>query len=245
MSWTNYTDKLKRYFPFSQTEWKNFSLLVLACAVIWSFTQWGTANFDLALGLKNLLAAVVIAAVVIFLHHAAQRLYGIWFGYRIEHKIWWAGLLAGILSLILSNGKVIIFAASVMQAHFLPAHRLGTFRYGPSLQQLGLVAFVGPIFPVIIALLLYLLLPVKFLADLLSFSIVFGVYNLLPVPPLDGFHVFAGSRLAYGATYAFITSALFGFLIVYFLTSVGFWLSVLAGIAVGVLGWIAYVVMDL
>ncbi len=248
MSWANYQDKVRRYFPFSNTEWKNFGVLVFVFALMWSFDRWGTTTFDAQEGIKNFLIAAITIGVVVFVHHAAQRLLGIWYGYRIEHKIWWIGLIAGMLITVLTFGdrSFFIFAASVMQAHFMPAHRLGTFRYGPSLRQIGSSAFVGPIAAVTVSFLLYLIAPSVF-RDMLDFSLYFGLFNLLPIPPLDGFQVFVGTRAAMsgGFWYKFLISAGIGFFLVYFLTGLGLWWSLALATIIGIGGWLALEAFDL
>jgi len=70
MSWANYQDKVRRYFPFSNTEWKNFGLLVFVFALMWSFDRWGGATFDAAEGVKNFLIAAVTIGIVVFVHAA-------------------------------------------------------------------------------------------------------------------------------------------------------------------------------
>jgi hypothetical protein len=238
MSWANYKDKVRKYFPFSKTELNSFIMLVLVFAFIWSFTEWGTANFEFTTGLKNFVWSALIIAVIVFVHHSAQRLYGIFFGYRIEQKIWWAGLLAGILGVILSNGKVIILAASAMQAHFLPHHRLGEWRYGPGLFQIGLVAFAGPVASVVIAFILQLIAPSIF-SGMFEFSLLFALYCIIPIPPLDGVHVFAASRI-YGFVFIFALFTMLAFLLLYFIAQLSIIWSLILAIVIGFACWLVF-----
>jgi hypothetical protein len=237
MSWANYKDKVRRYFPFSDTEWKNFGLLVLVFAFLFSFDQWGTTTFNLKSGIVHFLIAIIIVGVSVFVHHAAQRLYGIWFGYRIEHRVWWVGLLAGMLGAVLSNGGVTIFAASAMQAHFLPSHRLGAFRFGPSLWQLGLVAFAGPLACVIVGFLAYGIAPSIF-TEFLKFNLYFAAYCMIPLPPLDGVHVFAASRIS-SFIFTFLAAAVAGFVLVYFIAGIALLWSLLLAVFIGLAVWLA------
>lgn len=243
MSWANYQDKVRRYFPFSNTEWKSFILMVVVFAFMWSFNRWGGATFDAKVGMKNLVLALITVGVVVFVHHAAQRLLGLWYGYRIEHKVWWAGLLAGLLLTVLTFGDstFFVFAASVMQAHFMPVQRLGAFRYGPGLRQIGSTAFAGPIAAVAVSFLLFLIAPDVF-KDMLNFSLYFGIYSMLPIPPLDGFQVFVGTRSAMAGAfwYTFLLAGGIGFFLVYFLTGIGTLWSLLSAVFIGLFGWFAF-----
>ncbi len=245
MSWANYADKVRRYFPFSQTELKDFVLLVVVFAFMWSFTQWGGTVFDVRDGFKNLLVALVLVGVSVFVHHAGQRLAGLWFGYRVENKVWWIGLLAGLFALVLSNGRILIFAASALQAHLMPAHRLGMHRYGPSFRQIGAVSFMGPITAVVVAFFTHSIFQMPWSQQFLAFNLLFGLYQMLPIPPLDGFHVFVGARTGYGSSFAytFTVSAFLGFFLVYYLAELGFFWSFLLALAAGFFGWFVFDVL--
>ncbi len=242
MSWTNYADKVRRYFEFSMNEWQQFAILVIAFAFMFSFTQWGTASFDAEEGLKNFLIAFVLVSVSVFVHHAAQRLLGVHYGYRIEHRIWWIGLFVGLLTLLLTNGRVMLFAASALQAHFLPVHRLGKMRYGPSLRQIGMVALIGPMAAVVFAFLLHYLWPIPTFSKLLMFNLLFAGYQMLPIPPLDGVHVFVGAKTSTGGgfTYAFTVAAFLAFFLLYFSAGLSLLWSIVLAVIVGVVGALAF-----
>lgn len=241
MSWNNYKDKVNRYFGFSKVELNNFIVTVLIFAFMFSFTQWGAVEFDAQEGVRNLIGAILIVGVSLFIHHGAQRLLGLWYGYRIEHRIWWTGLLIGLLALMLSNGRAVIFAASGMRAHFMPAHRLGAFRYGPSLRQIGAIAFSGPIAMVLVAFLLYAIAP-SFFVNYLTFNLLFALYNMLPIPPLDGLQVFVGTRVSMGGifAYTFTVSAFAGFVLVFFFGGFSFLVSLLLAFLTGLAGWFMF-----
>ncbi len=245
MSFANYVDKVKRYFEFSMTEWKRFAILVIVFAFMLSFTQWGTEQFDAEEGVKNFVIALVLVGASVFVHHAAQRLWGVRQGYRIEHRVWWIGLFVGLLVLLLSNGRILIFAASAMQAHFLPVHRLGKMQSGPSLRQIGATALAGPVAALVFAFILYSIAPIPTFSRLLTFTMLFAAYQMIPLPPLDGVHVFVGARTGYGSSfvYIFTVSAFLGFFLMRFLAQLSFFWSFVLALMVGVLGWIVFYVL--
>ncbi|MGH9424717.1 MAG: hypothetical protein ACRD2L_00175 [Terriglobia bacterium] len=242
MSWANYKDKVSRYFPFSNTEWKHFIIVVLVFALMFSFTEWGVERFDAKLGFRNFAIAIFIVGLTVFVHHAAQRLWGIRKGYRIENKVWWPGILIALLITFLTNGKVLLFFATAMQAHFLPTHRLGSFRYGPSIRQIGAAAFAGPIACVLIGFILYVLGPTAMATKFFTFSLLFAGYNMLPIPPLDGFLVFVGAKNSYGGTFTYTSTVagFLGFFALYFLAALSFWWSFVLALIVGFFGWFVF-----
>lgn len=237
-------DLVSRYFWFTPVELRDFVLLVLVFAFQWSFTQWGTVSFDAVAGLRNLLLALVLVGVSVFAHHAAQRLVGFGYGYRVEHRVSLSGLLVGLVALLLSNGRLLVFAASSMRVHFLPYHRLGRFRYGPSLEQIGIVALAGPVAGVILSFVAYLLSPALF-SGFFSFNLLFAFYSMLPIPPLDGFHVFVGARtgLLGSFVYLFTVFAIIGFFLAYFLGGFGIFWSIVAAVVAGFVGWFVFDVL--
>lgn len=240
VSWPDYKDKLARYFRFSRTELNGLIVLIIVFAFIYSFTRWGEQAFSLQAGLKNLLFALIIVGLSVMIHHSAQRMVGLWYGYRIEHRVWWMGLIIGLLAVVLSNGKVLIFVGSTLFAHFMPAHRIGKFRFGPSTRQIGASAFAGPLACVVISFFLALAFPSPFFNDFLNFNLLFAIYNMLPIPPLDGFLVYAGSKSPQGGGfwYKYSVSGIIAFFFIYFLTGLGFWWSLLLAALIGFAGWL-------
>ncbi len=207
----NYGDKVKRFFRFTKEEYRDFICLVILFGFILSFTQWGTVAFDAAAGFKSWLIACFIVALGLFVHHAAQRLIALYWGFRAQQKIWLPGLALGLVLVFLSNGNVMLFTATRTFIHVLPVHRLGKYRYGPNLRAYGSVCMFGPLANVLFAAVAYVLsyaIPGRFLMDLAMFSLVLGLWNALPIPPLDGGKMFYASRLIYswwaGAVLGFI-----------------------------------------
>ena len=99
MGWSNFVDKLQKYFWFQKYELRGFFITVLVLAFIFSFTEWGADAFDWREGIFNLSSALFIVVVSVFIHHSVQRIVALYFGFRAEHILWWQGLT---FSLILS-----------------------------------------------------------------------------------------------------------------------------------------------
>lgn len=124
MNWRNYKDKLKKYFWFSREELTHFGIVVLVLALIYSWNDWGTDTFDIAFGFKNLLIAILLIGITVFVHHSGQRLYALARGFRAEQKLWWHGLLIALILVMLTNGKFKFFSrhrhASLYDAYSPP-----------------------------------------------------------------------------------------------------------------------------
>jgi len=202
MSLRNYLDKVRRYFWFSKKELGGFVLVVLTLGFITSFTKWGGVQFDARVGVWNWFVAALIFVVVVFVHHAGQRLMGLAVGLRVEHEVWWQGVIAGVILALVSNGRVKFLAATRAFEHFMPVHRLGAFRYGPNVKVIAKITMAGPLANVVCASVVKYIESAGWISsvigDQLFFANVwFAFWNLLPIPPIDGSKIMYASRFQY------------------------------------------------
>jgi len=242
MSERTYWATLKHYFRFNREEQKTLIIQILVFAFILSFDQWGEDRFSLAVGLTNYFLAVIIATIGVLIHEAGHRLYAIKFGFRAETKLWWYGLVIGMILVILSNGKLKFFAASGVFIHVLGVHRLGHFRYGPNIFAFCMVALSGPLLNIFFATFLKTidvwfgvgLTAIPFFQNLFLFNWIYAVCNLLPIPPLDGSRIFFWSRLFY----VFLFGTIGGYLVLVF---IGIY-SYIWALLLGVTAWLLFLI---
>lgn len=238
----NFRDKLRRHFWFSHSELKVFVLVVLALAFIASWGEWGVAAFDAEVGLRNLLISIIVMALVVFVHHAAQRVVALKCGFRAEHKLWWYGLLSGLILAVVSQGRLQFLAGTFTVAHLLPVHRLGKHRPGANISTLGKIMLVGPLANVLFAAVIHVFVAAGWLGafgvKLMALNLWFAVCNLLPLPAIDGAFVLYSSRLFY----VFI----FGAVLAYALFAVvyDFWSFGAAVLVGGLLSWVFYMLLE-
>lgn len=240
----SYIDTVKRYFRFSKKELKSLSIIVLVFAFIFSYNEWGYEKFDLFVGLGNFFRAIIIVALGILIHETGQRLAAIKVGFKTEVRIWWYGLLIAIILAIISDGKLLFFAATGMWIHHMSTHRLGYFRYGPNVEAFGIIALMGPVANIIAATFVKFLqvnlhlIPMDsvFAQKFFLFNWLFAVLNLLPIPPLDGSRLVFYSRL----TFAFIFGSIAGYLVLYSLGIYSYILALLIGGVVWLLFYIFF-----
>lgn len=235
MTTRNFLDKCRRYFWFPQAEFQSFLVAVIGLAFVASWTQWGTTTFDFATGMKNWLAAILLVGITIFVHHAGQRLAGLYLGFYAEQKLWWYGLMVSLILVLITNGNVKFLAATSTVAHLLPAHRLGKMRYGPNLVSIMKVCVAGPLANILFAGLIKTLqwagtFPGVIGDQLFVMNMAFAAWNLLPIPPLDGSKLFYWSRM----TYAFMAAAVISYAILIW------WLGVYSYIYAGLIGIAAW-----
>ena len=242
----NYIDKVRLYLPFSNEETTSFLMTVAAFAFMKSFNQWGTESFNLNEGLINYLIAAIIVGLSFFVHHAGQRLAGLYYGVKAEQKIWWYGIIIALVITLVTRGSLGnfgFFAASSTTITILAAHRLGKIRYGANISILGKTAIAGPVFNIFLASLtkttswIFPSLNQVFMQDLFVFNIWIAFINFLPIPPLDGSKAFFASR----SKYAFAFSTIISYILLFTIFNVySYILSLTIGIAVWFL-WILHI----
>lgn len=197
----NLIDKVKRYFSFDQHETLWVFLSIIALALMAGFDD-GRKSFDAALWAANFIQVFFIIFLAVLVHETAHRVYALHIGFKLEFKPWFYGLVAGLIVMLLTTGKFFFLAYSSFEAKLLKAHRLGYFRYGLNYFAIAAIAAVGPVANIALAAIFKLMvfLPESFVQKAVLINVMFAIYNLLPIPPLDGAQLFFGSRILYAFT---------------------------------------------
>jgi len=151
-----------------------------------------------------LLASSLIAVGLGFLlHELMHRTVARSFACHAEYRMWPLGLLLA-LALALASGGSLIFAAP--GAVYIVPLACSPYLSAKQLRRInGLIALAGPMANLVLALIFY---PLQGLSThpFLDFTAIIGfrvnvwlaAFNLLPIPPLDGFNVVKWSPTAWG-----------------------------------------------
>ena len=212
MGYLDFKNKTKKYFKFETSEIRNIIIISLIFGFIASYRSWGEGASYISIGLKNLFNSILIVISAIIVHESAHKLVGIMRGYKIKISPWWPGIFGALILCIVSRGRLWFFALSGIFLQKLPIQRLGQHRYDTKNIDISIVALAGPLANILLATFLKTLvlwfpaLPLNAALIHQAFIIhwVFAICNLLPIPPLDGVHVFFHSRLLFITIFAFI-----------------------------------------
>jgi len=230
-------EKIKTNFRFSGQEVKAILITVLAAAFILTFRSWGAKTFDFNAGMINLFNAFLIVALSLIVKVSVQKIYSLHIGYKFEYRLWFYGILAAILITFLSNGYFAILALGGFIIEMMPGHRLGYFRYGINYYSIGVIALMGPLSSIALALFFkmfsFMNNPLVELA--IKFNVLIAFFSMLPFPPLDGGKILYGARPLYAFSLAGILAA--GLLIL-FKESIP--MIILGALLIAVLGWAVY-----
>jgi Zn-dependent protease len=237
----DFIDKVKRYYKFTPSELKGFVISVLILAFIASFREWGTEEFDVFAGLVNFGVAALIVGVSLLVHISGQKFWSLATGYRLEFKMWGLGLVFAIILAFITNGRFWLLVPGGFIVHHLAGHRLGWFRYDINYWAIALIALAGPLatlFFVIFLKVLGVFIPSAILQKFIIFNIVYVVYSMLPIPPLDGSKIFYGGRMLYAFSLPGVITAA---LLLY--ADVPIFLSVIGSFLVGIVLWLLYYIL--
>jgi len=242
----NFASKFRHHFRFSKEEIEACVISVFIMAFIISFNKWGVGNkFDLFTGLSNLLKYIIIVGIVLGIHIITIKIYALRVGFRAEYKMWWYGLIIGLILCFLFGSftkgmskqwTLWFLAPGGVFFHHMPIHRLGYFRYGLNMDTVGWICMWGVlstlIFGVILKLALYIFPGSELLKGALAVCLVFTFCSMLPFPPLAGSRIFFWSRL----TYAFLFGIILGLCILLWLDLNLLW-TLLFSLIIGIIVW--------
>lgn len=226
---------IRKYYGFKPEEIRAIVVGVIVIAFAISFDEWGIDKFDLMYGLRNLFNAILIVLLSFLVHISAQRIVALFCGFKVEYRPWIYGLALALILAVVSRGNLWFIAPGGIVVYHLTGHRLGSFRYGLNFWPLGLTGISGPIGSVFLAIFFKLLLCLAPANVLLQKAMVFNIWyallTMLPIPPLDGSHMFFSSRLMYVFVYGFIIGLCIS---LYFFNVL---IALLLGLLLGIILW--------
>ncbi len=193
-------DKIKKYFTFNAQEIKAIVITTFIIAFIFSFKDWGPGkNFEPTMGLNNLINAFIIVLLALLVKISVQKIYALHIGYSIEYKMWIYGILASLILCFASNGSIYFLAVGGFMLYMMPGHRLGYFRYDINYFSMGVVALIGPLANILLALFfkIFSFLPSPLIQKAMLFNALIAIFSMLPIPPLDGSKLLYASRPFY------------------------------------------------
>ncbi|MFH1510924.1 MAG: hypothetical protein ABIF10_04470, partial [Candidatus Woesearchaeota archaeon] len=231
----NYSDLCKRYLMFTKEEITGVIVSILVLTMIVAFDD-KSETFNISSWIGNFLVWLIIVASSFIVHQLGHRLIGLKIGYRVEYRIWWYGLLIGIVVMLLTRGKFWVLVPGSILVHHMQLHRLGKFRFGPNVFSFSMISLWGPLASIFFAAIVKTLqvwfglaiFGEAFVDKLFMFNLWLAAYALLPIPPLAGSRIFFHSR----AIYVFVAASVIAYAILISLGVFSFVFAVLIGLAV-------------
>jgi hypothetical protein len=187
-------ERIKRDVRFNSDEVKAIGVCAIILGFVFAFGDWSIFNF---------ITAVLIVLVSIAFHVFLQKIVGVHLGAKVEFKLWWYGLLASVILVFISNGKLWwLIIPGGFTASIFAKYRVGKFRFGLNYRVLGIIGLTGPIASIIFASIfqninLYTPIYLGLFQKIFIWNLVYAIWSVLPIPPLDGHNTFFAGRLTY------------------------------------------------
>ncbi|MDO8627199.1 MAG: site-2 protease family protein [Candidatus Diapherotrites archaeon] len=192
------------HFKFSK---KEISDLIVSWLTITVSFAWAISGgvFNLA-HFGSVLPVIAIAVGTGFiLHELAHKFVAIKFGAVAEYRAWAVGLVIALFGALIG----VVFAA--------PG---AVYIFGPHIRKRenGLISLAGPMTNVFIAVFFFLLtivVPTEIVLFVslpaISINLFLALFNMLPIPPLDGSKVFIWNPIIWGIVFVPLVLAFLAF----------------------------------
>jgi len=206
-----YWATVKEYFKFNKKEVRDLIITILILAFAFSFNKWGTEKFDFTIGITNLINAIILVGLSMLVRESMKKLFALKRGFNYEYKAWFFGLIASLILCFVTNGALMLFFVGSMVVYCLEGHRLGHFRYGLNPRDFSHIGIGGLMGNLMLVLLFKSLLGIfpdnELIRTAMNLNILFVVFNVLPIPPMDGFYIMYNSRMYYAFWFVFFITA--------------------------------------
>lgn len=178
-------------FGFSKTEVRD---IAISTAVL-AFAIGGFSGF---------LIALFVVGIAFIAHEVlGHKILAQHFGCFAEYRMWPMGLMLALLS---SLTGIIFAAPGAVYISPIVRKRFAFRVVRLSKRQVGLIGLGGPFVNIALGLAFIPLISMPFYGDLFylaaKISLFFGVFNLLPIHPVDGAKVFEWNKFVWFASFA-------------------------------------------
>ncbi len=195
------------------SRYETLGLLITAffAGFIFSFDRWGNEVFDLVSGVTNLILFTCFAFLLLLAFELGRRMWATRFGYQIQYKVWWAGILVGVFLVFFTQGFVKIIFPGGYVVRELSHLRIGSWQYHLRVVDLAKISIAGVIAGVILVVLLNPIMPWPIVV--MNMFIIIG--SLVPLdiffkpedrstPHSPGTTIIISSRTKYVLTFCFV-----------------------------------------
>ncbi len=234
-------------------------IVILVLTFIFGFND-GRATFEMSSWIENLVKVFVIVAIGMFVHDLGHDLISSKAGFNSEFRVWGIkrlgfkeptypkayrflgrqfhvealpiGIILALIVTFLSNGQLYWAAVSSFGLVTVKAHRLGRKYVETTDYEDAKIAIAGPMAMAFLAIILKIFNGTGMFDKAIMIYSVIIVYDMLPLPGLDGFHVLIGSKPLYAFGTAFLVSSV---LLIHYLGGLfALLLAALISLAVGI-----------
>ncbi len=175
---------------FDGEEIRDIIISTIALGVIFSIGN--------GLSLANVSFITAIVALSFIPHELAHKFAAMHYKCFARYEMWRSGLIIALLLAVATNGNFVFAAPGAVVIYTVYQNRYGLRHIVLSPRQNGIISTAGPLTNIAIALLFGIFAPQFFLTkSIVNINLFLAMFNLLPIPPLDGSKVFHWSMLVW------------------------------------------------
>ncbi|MFH0929502.1 MAG: site-2 protease family protein [Candidatus Aenigmatarchaeota archaeon] len=183
---------------FSRKEAIDLTISVLALTLIFS-------SFDIGM-IPTTLFIVIFA---FFSHEMAHKFLAQHYGFSAEYRMWKWGIILGLVMSLL-GGFAFVAPGAVYTSPYKGDFAFKVARV--TRNQRGMINFIGPLINIIIGvsmLAVNFLIPLQLLTLTARISFFLAMFNLIPIPPLDGSKILVWNKKIWAIAFAVSLVGLF------------------------------------
>lgn len=222
---------VKKHFKLNLSEIRDLAIITIIIGFIFSFNKWGTEEFNIIVGVQNLINTILIAGLGFLVHVLAQKITAIKYGYYATFKKFTLGLLIGIIVVVVSNGLLKIIIVGGMSLAAIKLQRIGHEKPVIKHAEIAVITFMGSLANIITAIILKGIANISInpalALEAMKLNIWIAIFSMIPIamivnpllyilpkaplmPALDGSTTLYASRLLYvfGAVFVLTCSGL-------------------------------------
>ena len=214
---------------FSAAEIRTLFIAALVLGLLFGYDD-GQANFQLSYWITNVIIMIILALFSLIMYVAGHKVRAKKFGCESSIHIWSMsrfsyaasshlkgpikaiplGVIIPLLLIFLTQGawKVATFTSTTIKS--ISARRLGReFRRVTEFEE-AQIALAGPLTALLVAFIAKILMPsFPVMQHLMVINLYLAMFNMLPIPTLDGVKIYFGSPLMFTFFFVMILGAFF------------------------------------
>ncbi len=192
---------IRKYFTFSKNEIWGILLSIIILSIITGIDD-GKEQFIWIQWLNNFISILLLMSLIMIVFVTSKKLLALKRGFSCEYKPWLLGLFFGLIVALVSKGKIWYFLVpGGFALHHIVKLRIGKYKPQGSFLEMAMIGLIGPLSVLTLAILFKMAGAFSttnlFFEKAMIICCVFAVANALPIPPLDGSHMFYVSRKSY------------------------------------------------
>ena len=177
-------------------ELRDILISVIVLGFIFSFRNWESIDA----GVSNLISATLLVGIAYAVHELGHKISAEAYNCSAEFVLWPKALLLSLAVTVLTKGRLILAVPGYIAISTAYFTRIGFKYINVSNEEYGKIASAGPILNLFSAFVFKALegvLSPSLTASAISINTLIAVFNLLPLPPLDGSRVLAWRRIVW------------------------------------------------